>query len=123
MFDRTTTTAISIENISITDGSVVKDEPAALAEIILKDIFYRARHNHISACIEPILTYVERRTLTYLFSFMFCSHLDDHDKWIPVDFPKYIFSVIINSIQVEKIKLIVLLRKSYSSCQILSLAS
>jgi len=34
-----------------------------------------------------------------LFIF-FSSHLDNHAKWLPVDFPKYIFSIIMNSIKV-----------------------
>lgn len=30
------------------------------------------------------------------------SHLDNHQKWTPVDFPKYIFAVIMNSIKVKR---------------------
>ncbi|CAF0850627.1 unnamed protein product [Adineta ricciae] len=62
--------------------AIVNDNPAVLAEIVLRDLFCRAHLNNITACVQPILT-----------------HLDNHAKWIPVDFPKYIFSGIMNSIK------------------------
>ncbi|CAM4871364.1 unnamed protein product [Rotaria socialis] len=62
--------------------ALANDNPAILAVIVLRDLFCRAHLNNITACVQPILI-----------------HLDNHDKWIPVDFPKYIFSEIMNSIK------------------------
>ncbi|CAF0825293.1 unnamed protein product [Rotaria sordida] len=63
-------------------SNTTNDNPAILAEIVLRDLFCRAHLNNITACVQPILI-----------------HLDNHAKWIPVDFPKYIFSEIMNSIK------------------------
>ncbi|CAF0745213.1 unnamed protein product [Didymodactylos carnosus] len=61
---------------------VDNDDPSILAENVLKDLFDRAHLNNIKACVQPILI-----------------HLDNHMKWIPVDFPKYIFSKIMRTIK------------------------
>jgi hypothetical protein len=39
--------------------TVSSENPSALAEIVFKDLFYRAPFNNISACIQPILGYDE----------------------------------------------------------------
>ncbi|CAF3025991.1 unnamed protein product [Rotaria sp. Silwood2] len=86
-------TSSSQDNIGVTTApeqieliergsTLTNDNPAILAEIVLRDLFCRAHLNNITACVQPILI-----------------HLDNHAKWIPVDFPKYIFSEIMNSIK------------------------
>ncbi|CAF3755419.1 unnamed protein product [Adineta steineri] len=75
---------VTPEQIELIDRgtAIVNDNPSVLAEVVLRDLFCRAHLNNITACVQPILT-----------------HLDNHAKWIPVDFPKYIFSGIMNSIK------------------------
>ena len=96
------TSIVSHENIVITNETKNKDDPSILADTILVDLFDRAHQSNIPACIRPILEY-EYQTiiilLIHLIVYIF-SHLDDHKKWIPVDFPKYIFSQIMKSIKV-----------------------
>jgi len=90
----------SIKTVSSEDAIITNENPSNLAEIILKDLFYRAHLNNISACIQPILMYEEKKIIFFFLFIFFSSHLDNHKKWIPVDFPKYIFSNIMNSIKV-----------------------
>ena len=35
---------------------IINDNPSALAEIVLRDLFCRAHRNNITACVQPILT-------------------------------------------------------------------
>jgi hypothetical protein len=46
------------EQIELIDrgAPVVNDNPAVLAEIVLRDLFCRAHLNNITACVQPILT-------------------------------------------------------------------
>jgi hypothetical protein len=38
------------------ETAIANDNPAVLAEIILRDLFCRAHLNNITACVQPILT-------------------------------------------------------------------
>jgi len=71
-----------------------------LAAIILKDLFNRAHVSYIPECIQPILTYDNKKKINISLYIFVVSYLDDHEKWIPVVFPKYIFSEIMHSIKV-----------------------
>ena len=96
----------SSEQIELIDRgtAIVNDNPAVLAEIVLRDLFCRAHLNNITACVQPILTYDQKAIdfLLYTNPCRYFRHLDNHAKWIPVDFPKYIFSGIMNSIKVSE---------------------
>ena len=81
-------------------AGIINDNPSALAEIVLRDLFCRAHRNNITACVQPILTYDRLAAHDRQSRFLFLRHLDNHVKWIPVDFPKYIFAEIMNSIKV-----------------------
>ena len=37
-------------------ASITNDDPAVLAEMVLRDLFCRAHLNNITACVQPILT-------------------------------------------------------------------
>ncbi len=50
-----TTTPEQIELIE-RGTSAANDNPAVLAEIVLRDLFCRAHLNNITACVQPILT-------------------------------------------------------------------
>ena len=80
------------------------DDPSLLADSILRDLLNRAYLNIIDLCIQPILTYdddgEERFSHGTCFAF---SHLDDHKHWIPADFPRYIFSIVMTSIRVRPV--------------------
>ena len=78
------TSSTSPEQIELIERetTVINDNPPALAHIVLKDLFCRAHLNNIIVCVQPILT-----------------HLDNHSKWIPVDFPKFLFAEIMSSIK------------------------
>ncbi|CAF4787148.1 unnamed protein product, partial [Rotaria sp. Silwood1] len=79
----TTTTTVSPEDVVIINETIIQEDPSLLADMILRDLFCRAHsNNNISICIQPIL-----------------NDLDKYAKWIPYDFPKYIFSQIMNSIK------------------------
>jgi len=43
--------------ISTDEIVVIMDDPSQLAEIVLKDLFYRTHLNNLSVCIQPVLTY------------------------------------------------------------------
>ncbi|CAF1324561.1 unnamed protein product [Rotaria sordida] len=76
----TPTTIASPEDVVI---ETIKEDSSSLAAVILRDLFCRTHsNNNISICIQPILI-----------------ELDKYGKWIPCDFPKYIFSQIMNSIK------------------------
>ncbi|UJR09128.1 hypothetical protein I4U23_013375 [Adineta vaga] len=79
---RTTTDTIAPDQIIVMTEKLTKDDLFSLADTILKDLFCRAHLNNIPACVEPLLI-----------------HLDEHNKWIPVDFPLFVFSEIMNSIK------------------------
>ena len=59
------------------------DHPEELAEIILKDLFFRAHSNNISACTQPILGY---------------ENLPSHTRWILICF-SVIWIIIPNGFQ------------------------
>lgn len=83
-------------------STMVPDEndPTNLAEMILKDLVFRAHSNNISACTQPILGYENSSSSSSRDASAFSSHFDNHAKWIPVDFPKYVFALVMNSIRV-----------------------
>jgi hypothetical protein len=49
-------------------GTFADDNPAVLAEIVLRDLFCRAHLNNITACVQPILTYGDN-TYDYKFHY------------------------------------------------------
>jgi len=51
-----TTTPEQIELIE-RETAIANDNPAVLADIVLRDLFCRAHLNNITACVQPILTY------------------------------------------------------------------
>lgn len=63
LLSRTTTssqddiTTTSPENIELIERGTPNtyDNPAVLAEIVLRDLFCRAHLNNITACVQPIL--------------------------------------------------------------------
>ncbi|CAF1461719.1 unnamed protein product [Adineta steineri] len=74
-------TTISLEQVTITTETLTENDLNILANTILKDLFCRVHVNDIPTCIKPVL-----------------NHLDLHELWTVVDFPKYIFSEIMNSV-------------------------
>jgi hypothetical protein len=50
-----TTTPEQIELIE-RGTAITNDNPAVLAEVVLRDLFCRAHLNNITACVQPILT-------------------------------------------------------------------
>ena len=52
--------------ISTDEIVVIMDDPSQLAEIVLKDLFYRTHLNNLSVCIQPVLTY--EKTFVFLFT-------------------------------------------------------
>ena len=83
-------------------STMVPDEnhPSILAEMILRDLVFRAHSNNISACTQPILGYENSSSSSPHDASAGSSHFDNHAKWIPVDFPKYVFALVMNSIRV-----------------------
>ncbi|CAF0876761.1 unnamed protein product [Adineta steineri] len=75
-------TTISPEQVMITTETLTENDLNILANTILKDLFCRVHVNDIPTCIKPVL-----------------NHLDLHELWTVVDFPKYIFSEIMNSVK------------------------
>ena len=73
------------------------EDPSILADSILRDLLNRAYLNIINLCIQPILTYDGNVRLGTCFAFRY---LDDHQQWIPDDFPRYILTIVMTSIRV-----------------------
>jgi hypothetical protein len=62
-----TTTPEQIELIE-RETAIANDNPAVLAEIVLRDLFCRAHLNNITACVQPILTYEKEKIFYLIFN-------------------------------------------------------